>query len=270
MAATSDIASLPAPKGGRSVTTWACSACLSGERPKSWTRRTPGSRRIFVSMALMPCTSAAFSGPLSRATIEGRDPVLRVLERLRQVLSLDRRRAGGEEAALVPLGDVRQPGEHLDRDDRDQHPPDYDRPAEADREVPDRGEDPAGHAPPHGAQRGFMPRIVYAMQFLHGRIIQCTKLFAAFGRQELKPSPATVECPEPEIAAPAVAVGAIERPAGQLHDAETQRLRRERQRAGSDHAQCSPLGSPALEQVEHHLSTETRGAHPEARCIRAQ
>ena len=91
IAATSEIASLPALKGGRSVTTCACSACLSGESPKSCTRRTPESPRILVSMAADLLEIRGRERAALASGDQRRDPVLRVLERLRQVLGLHRR-----------------------------------------------------------------------------------------------------------------------------------------------------------------------------------
>ena len=76
MAATRDTASLPALKGGRLVTTCACSACLSGDNPKSCTRMTLGSPRILVSMLLISWRSEAVSTPSLRAAMSVATPCL--------------------------------------------------------------------------------------------------------------------------------------------------------------------------------------------------
>src|ERR1700733_6327639 len=59
-----------------------------------------------------------------------------------------------------------------------------------------------------------------------------------------------IECLQPEVPSSLMAVGTIQRPAGELHDAVAKRLRGKGQRAGSHHSERSPLGAPSLEHVE--------------------
>ena len=91
MAATSETASLPALNGGKVVTTCACSACLSGDSPKSWTRMTPESPRIRrLDGADLLKVRGGERAALARRDQRG-DAVLGILEGLRQVLGLHRR-----------------------------------------------------------------------------------------------------------------------------------------------------------------------------------
>ena len=78
-----------------------------------------------------------------------------------------------------------------------------------------------------------------------------------------------VEAAEPEVAAAAAAVGAVERPAGGLDAGVADGLGREGEGPLADELQAGRLGAPAVEQIEHDLGPEPRRGHAETRVAEA-
>ena len=62
---------------------------------------------------------------------------------------------------------------------------------------------------------------------------------------------------------PALAVGALQRPAGEVDPDRAGRLRRERQRPLAHHPQPGALGVRAVQQVEHDVGAEPGGGDAE-------
>src|SRR4051794_37360825 len=78
--------------------------------------------------------------------------------------------------------------------------------------------------------------------------------------------PQAIEAAQPEVAPALISVGLRERAAGGLDPGPGEGLRRERERLGAHQLQSGALGIGPLEEVEHHLGSEARGADPEP-CV---
>ncbi len=175
------------------MTTCACSACLSGESPKSCTRSTPGIARIVASSVVIVWMSAGIASR-SACDHECCDAVLRVPETAARGSRPGPMASWRQQTALRVLGQSERPGNaltetivittHATTIGQRKRTEKFPIPAKPDWSPGPR--DRVGR----GCPFAFMPRIVHAMKFSPTLAYDDPSSGPSPATQESKPSPA--------------------------------------------------------------------------------